>query len=719
MSRQRLTVERLFGDPPIAVLPPQRLRFSPDGLHLAWLMPAFDQRGRLDLWLGDAVTGRSRVLLDARSRVSHPRSAADQERLERQRQFAAGVTTFDWFPDGQSLLVPMGSTVLRVALDGSSTDISPDAVELADLRLSPRGTWLTWVAGGDLWLHHLEDRRTVRVTSGGSAEITHGLAEFIAQEEMHRFEGYWWAPDESRLVFTRVDASVIPETHRLEVVQDDVRAIAQRYAYAGGPNARVSLHEYVLASGEIRALEPGLEPEDYLARVNFVGGDLAVQIQHREQQWLQLRGQSDNGDFVPWLTETSDTWINLHDNLRPLPDGRFLWTSEREGLARLMAGQRGHPESVRFVSPPDLHVTQVLAVDGDRAWVQGWREQPTQRHLFEVDLQTSTARALTHAPGWHDGTVHAATRRYACVFSSTTVLPELRLLHLETGRRETLVTLPANHAAREYLLPAPQFGTLAAADGQPLWWRVTPPSNLEPDQTYPVIVYVYGGPGAQKVCDTTLPGLVILLADAGFGVLELDNRGSANRGRSFEAPLYRHMGGVEVEDQVRGLEVLRDFAWADLSRTGVFGHSYGGFMSLMCICRHPEVFKAAVAVAPVSDWKLYDTHYTERYLGNPAIDDSPYRNSSVLPHLAGLKRPLLLVHGMADDNVLVTHTTRVMRELQKHGLPFELMLYPGSRHALQEKDVSIHRFRQLLDFFGRYLSSNRLPSQSGGGTGDA
>lgn len=714
MSRKRLTVERLFGDPPIAVLPPQRLRFSPDGSQLAWLMPAFDQRGRLDLWLGDVVTGASRLLFDARSLLSHTRSAADQERLERQRQFAAGVTSFDWFPDGQSLLVPLGSTVLRVNLDGTATEVSPAAAELADPRLSPRGNWLTWVSGGDLWILHLGDRRVLRVTSGGSEVITHGLAEFIAQEEMHRFEGYWWAPDESRLVFTRVDASAIPETHRLEVVQDDVRAVAQRYPYAGGPNALVSLHEYVLASGETRLLETGLEPEDYLARVNFVGSDLAVQVQHRGQQWLQLRGQSASGDFVPWLTETSDTWINLHDNLRALPDGRFLWTSERDGLARLMAGRRGHPDSVGFASPPDLHVTHILAVEAERVWVQGWRERPTERHLFEVDLPSGTARALTRTPGWHEGTVHAATRRYACVFSRTTELPELRLLHLETSRHDTLVTLPANHAARDYLLPAPHFGTLPAADGQSLWWRLTPPANVEPGRTYPVIVYVYGGPGAQKVSDTTLPGLVILLADAGYGVLELDNRGSANRGRSFEAPLYRRMGGVEVEDQVRGLEVLRGFAWADVSRTGVFGHSYGGYMSLMCICRHPEVFRAAVAVAPVSDWRLYDTHYTERYLGNPAVDDTPYGSSSVLPHLAGLKRPLLLVHGMADDNVLVTHTTRVMRELQKHGLPFELMLYPGSRHALQEKDVSIHRFRQLLDFFGRHLSSSAIAQQTGG-----
>ncbi len=704
MTRQnKLTVERLFGDPPLAVPPAQRLRFSPDGKHLSWLMPALDQRGRLELWITRTQSPEPRPLLDARASSAQTLSAADRERLERQRQFAAGVTTFEWFPDSQSLLVPMGSSVLRVQLDGETADITPPSAELGDLRLSPRGDYLSWVAKGDLWFMHLNSGNVTRVTTGGSDVLTHGLAEFIAQEEMHRFEGYWWAPDESRLIYTRVDSSVIPETHRLEVVQDEVRAVAQRYAYAGGPNARVTLHEFVLASGETRELNPGLASEDYLARINFTGDHLTVQVQHRDQQWLELRGQAPNGDFLPWVTETSQTWINLHDNLRALPDGRFLWTSERDGLARLMIGKPSNRDSLGYCSPADLHVTNVVASATSSVLVQGWRELPTERHLFRVDLSNGSAEKLTTDAGWHDGVVQAAFNLYAHVFSTASTLPELRLLDLDNHRCDTLVSVPETHVAWNYLPPVPVFGKIAATDGQEVWWRLTPPTEVKTDQTYPVIVYVYGGPGAQKVCNSTVPGLILLLADHGYGVLELDNRGSAHRGRQFEAPLFRHMGGVEVQDQVRGVDVLREFAWADTSRIGVFGHSYGGFMSLMCITRHPEIFKAAVAVAPVSDWKLYDTHYTERYLGNPSSDDDPYNRSSVLPHLESLNRPLLLVHGMADDNVLVTHSTKVMRELQKHGREFDLMLYPGSRHALQEKDVSIHRFKQLLDFFGRNL----------------
>jgi dipeptidyl-peptidase-4 len=699
----RLTVERLFSDPPVVLMPPQRLRFSPDGAWLAWLMPAYSRRGRMDLWIADTATGSARALLESSETTPLAQSAADRERLERQRQFAAGVTSFDWFPDSRALLVPMGNTIFSVALDGTSTEITPDTADPADLRLSPKGTYLTWVSAGDLWLQRLDSRELSRVTSGGSEVITHGLAEFIAQEEMHRFEGYWWAPDESRLVYTRVDSSGIPQTHRLEVVADEVKAVSQRYPFAGGPNARVTLHEFNIATSETRELRTGAGQEDYLARIGFAGGTLTVQLQHRNQQWLQLRGQNDNGDFTPWVTETAATWINLHDNLTGLPNNRFLWTSERDGPAALMTGECGVPESVRRCSPPDLHVVSVLTAADNTAYVLGWQRNPVERHLFRIDLDSGATHRITVDAGWHDGVVHAASNRFAFVFSSTSTLPQLRLMNLATGQIKVVTAAPEDHPARTFLPALPVFGTLPAEDGQTLHWRMTPPSDPEAGRKYPVIVYVYGGPGAQKVCNTSVPGLITLFTQAGYGVFELDNRGSANRGRTFEAPLHQHMGGVEVADQVRGIDVLRQFAWADRSRVGIFGHSYGGFMALMCITRHPDVFKAAAAVAPVSDWSLYDTHYTERYLGNPVEDRTPYERSSVIPHLGQLQRPLLLVHGMADDNVLVTHTTKIMRELQKQARPFDLMLYPGSRHALQEKDVSIHRFNQMLEFFREHL----------------
>ncbi len=703
-----LTVDALFGELPVAPLPASRLRFNADASHVAFLVPAEDARGRLDLWIADCLTGQSKRLLDTGTLLLGATSAADRERQERQRQFASGVTTYEWFPDGHRLLVPIGNIVLSVTRDGQYQTIDLAHEDRGDLRLSSTGRWLTYVAQGNLYLYEIATGNTTAVTQDGGGSVSYGLAEFIAQEEMHRFEGYWWAPDDCRLIFTRVDESPIPESFRIQIVADAVEAVPQRYAYAGGPNAQVSLHAFDPSTGRTSELNVGLGTEDYLARVNFIGARLTVQVQDRQQQSLELRGELSNGEFESWMEESSSTWINLNDNLRSIGAEQLLWTSEREGLARLYVGDARCGTAMRPVSPSDLHICSVLGNSETTAWIQGWRINPNERHLYAVDLKTSSASQLTTGPGWHEGSWHRATQRYVCTWSDAAT-PHRVQLHdfARSSSQHTLYQLSPTHEAFAYTPVTPLFGSTKAIDGQELHWRLTPPievtQELADDRQFPVIVYVYGGPGAQKVCNAWSPALLQLFSHAGFGVLELDNRGSANRGRHFEAPLYQHMGGVEVDDQIHGLAVLNDFAWADPSRIGIFGHSYGGFMALMCLCRAGDRFKAGAAVAPVSDWRLYDTHYTERYLGNPAVDSTAYERSSVIPHLKALDRPLLLVHGMADDNVLVTHSTKVMRELQRLGKSFELMLYPGSRHALQERDVSRHRFTQLLDFFRRSL----------------
>ncbi|MCZ0943530.1 MAG: alpha/beta fold hydrolase, partial [Gammaproteobacteria bacterium] len=247
----------------------------------------------------------------------------------------------------------------------------------------------------------------------------------------------------------------------------------------------------------------------------------------------------------------------------------------------------------------------------------------------------------------------------------------------------------------------PELGTLTAEDGQTLHYSLTrPQSSTEP---VPLIVFVYGGPGVQRVRNEWPPLPLQLFVQRGFGVLELDNRGSANRGRRFEAPIHRRLGQAEVCDQALGVEFAANLPWVDAGRIGVFGHSYGGYMALMCLAQVPQRFRAGVAVAPVTDWRLYDTHYTERYLGHPKDNAEGYEASSVLTHIDGIQGKLLLMHGMSDDNVVFTHSMRLMTALQEANIPFELMTYPGAKHSMQQKAVAIHRFNLILDFFERHL----------------
>ena len=265
------------------------------------------------------------------------------------------------------------------------------------------------------------------------------------------------------------------------------------------------------------------------------------------------------------------------------------------------------------------------------------------------------------------------------------------------------VRIDARHPYFPYLEAhsTPLVGALVA-HGPRLFTRVTQPTGRRDGRRYPVVVHVYGGPGAQRVRRHFAPLSLQLFAQAGFGVFELDNRGSANRDRAFEGAIHGRLGHVEVEDQLAGLLHLRKLPWVDPDRIGVFGHSYGGYMVLKCLANGLG-FAAGAAVAPVTDWRLYDTHYTERYLGMP--DDNPegYAASGALPDAARIKAPLLLMHGMADDNVHFAHTLKLVKALQDAGTPFELMTYPGAKHALQERSVAIHRYNAILDFFRRRL----------------
>jgi dipeptidyl-peptidase-4 len=352
------------------------------------------------------------------------------------------------------------------------------------------------------------------------------------------------------------------------------------------------------------------------------------------------------------------------------------------------------------------HINQVIGADGEHIYACGWQDTPIENHLFAIPLDGRGFVQITDEPGWHDFSLNALKGLFLDRFSGdkrplrvqlNTIGSESEahvLFEEQINSGHPYHPFAANHVACE-------FGSVLTCDQQDLHFRLTPP--LSPEGKHPVIVYVYGGPGAQKVRKEWSPLLLQLFAHYGFGVLELDNRGSSNRGRDFEAPIYQAMGSAEVEDQLLGVELLKSVPWADVDNVGIFGHSYGGYMTLMSLCKAPAIFKAGAAVAPVSDWALYDSHYTERYMGLPQDNPEAYKQSGVIAHLENLASPLLLMHGMADDNVLFTHSTLIMSELQKLGKQFELMTYPGAKHSMQETHVSTHRFNTILNFFAQHL----------------
>ncbi|MGE0623049.1 MAG: alpha/beta fold hydrolase [Pseudomonadales bacterium] len=704
----RLTVERLFANPPLSGTLPTQLKFSPDGRYVTWLKPGEDDRERLDLWRMELATGSQGCWLNAKALIDADAVLSDAEKAERERRrlFARGITAYHISPDGALLLIPVdGVGYFFHAADGTLTRFTPEGTRQTDFRFSPKGTYVSYVRAGNLYYRTVPDGPEIAVTTDGGGLISNGIADFIAQEEMHRYDGHWWSPDESRIAFTRTDESTVAVSRRYEIDADEFNVIEQRYPYAGAGNAAVTLQVVELASGTAQPVPWQHAPDDYLARIGWAGERLAVQVQSRDQHTLHLdfhRPGHPGRQTV--LTERSDTWVNLHDNFQALDGDRFLWTSERDGTSQLYLYSNGEP--TRLTAGPG-RVTAVLHADERRVLYSGWQASPTEQHLFEVPLAGGEPVRLTQSAGWHDVVVDKSGERYIDRWTSLDNPGEIRVRSILEAPDAVLASEqddPA-HPYRPYLdsHATPVLGTLTAEDGQTLHYRLTRPAGAGVERPAALIVHVYGGPGVHRVKNEWAPLVLQLFAARGFGVLELDNRGSSNRGRDFEAPIYRRLGDVEVRDQLLGARFAQSLDWVDGARIGVFGHSYGGYMTLMCLAQAPDVFKAGVAVAPVSEWALYDTHYTERYLGTPQDNPQGYRDSAVFAHLDGLEGKLLIMHGMADDNVLFTHSTKLFKALQGRCYPFEMMTYPGSKHALQEREVSIHRYNMILDFFERSL----------------
>jgi dipeptidyl-peptidase 4 len=705
----RLTVERLFDSPSLSGALPSNVRFAPDGATVAYVANPPDDRNRLDLYCYDIAARRTQRWIDA-SKIAANAPATDAEKAEqeRRRMYSTGVTTYRWLPDARRLCCAIdGALYLFDRADGALRPITPPGARQTDLAVSGDGRYVSYVRAGDLYAYDVERDTEERLTTDARDGITNGLAEFIAQEEMHRFEGHWWSPNGRYLIFARVDDAMIPTTYRYEFTATALVAQRQRYPYAGAANATVALGVMELATRTVRWVEWRRAEGDYLARVNVGADRFVVQAQRRDQRELTVTEyRLDTLEARELLTERHSTWLNLHNNFRFVDDGSFLWTSEREGSSQLFLYRpRGAPLRL---STGRGRVNEVVHADATHAWFLGWTDRPTEQHLFRVAYDApGRAEQLTAAAGWHEATVDPTARMFLDRVSNVEQPPSLQLISMEN--RDAVVALSPNKIEEGHPYfdfwsrhAVPEFGHVPAVDGRDLWFRLTRPNT---SNRVPVLVNVYGGPGVQRVRNEWAPLTNQLFVDAGIAVFELDNRGSGNREKSFEDAIHGRLGAIEVADQLAGIDHLKRQPWVDPGRIGVIGHSYGGFMALMLLAHNSGDIRVGISTAPVTDWRLYDTHYTERYLGTPQSNEEGYRDSCALALVDRIRGKLLLMHGMADDNVLFAHTSALMQALQARHYAFELMLYPGAKHALQDRDVSVHRYQTVLEFLRRELQS--------------
>ena len=416
----------------------------------------------------------------------------------------------------------------------------------------------------------------------------------------------------------------------------------------------------------------------------------------------------------------------LNHDFHALKNGDFIWTSERSGSNQLYLYHgdgtlvrpitAGNAPVVRGALGGGVEAPGVVGVDEEEGvlYFMASRETPIERQLYAVSYRAPAQPvAVTQGHGWWTAVMPKSAAVFVGDYSDPGTPPQTALYRAD-GQRLRWVeqnALVASHPYAPYAgrYPLPEFGTLKSLDGQDLHYLLQKPVNFDPSHRYPVILLVYGGPGVQSVLRAWQDVREKLFLEAGFLVFRLDNRGSANRDSAFEGAIAGRLGSVEVDDQIVGLDWLRSLPFVRADRIGVFGWSFGGYMALRMLTDQRTHLAAGAAGAPVTDWRQYDTHYTERYMGDPTANAAAYDTSAVIPRLGALSGRLLLIHGMADDNVPLANSFGVMAALQAQGTPFDLMLYPGERHGIQGVGRQIQLWRTLLGFFGRELVGNAGP----------
>ena len=716
VSAENISLERIYSDPSISGKSPKKLKLSPDGKRATYIQAREDDYNRYDLWQYEVATGKRSMLIDSKALFSGNEALSDEEkaRRERLRVFGKGILQYTWSADGSALMFPLNGDVYYYKLGAKkAVNLTKGGGFATDVKFSPKGNFISFVRDQNLFVIDIKTQKVKALTTRGGGAIKFAMAEFVAQEEIDRMTGYWWSPDESTIALTKVDMSPVEVVTRNEIYADSIKLIDQRYPYAGTDNVEIELG-LIAVSGQadhIRWIDLGKDKDIYLTRGKWLPNSktFSYQWQTRDQQQQQLVFvDAKTTKTKPILTETSDTWVNIHDGLKFIDQG-FLWTSEQDGFKHIyLYDYKG--KQLAQLTNGDWVVDAIKAYNkrtGD-IFFSGRKDTPTESHLYKVNIkQPQQITKVSKRDGFHRISFSNDASVYLDSYSNF-MQPTQVSLHQANGQHLTWMEqnkVDANHPFYPYKSDfiEPRFGTLTAEDGQTLHYRIFEPKGFKGKR--PVINYVYGGPGAQRVTNSWSARNAFLqhLVQKGYVVFQLDNRGSYNRGKKFEDPIYKHLGQVELEDQLLGVDYLKTLDFVDPERIAIYGHSYGGYMAIMGMFKAPEVFKVGVSGAPVTDWGLYDTHYTERYAGHPGKDNKDYEVSNVFKYAEGLQGDLLIYHGMADDNVLFTNSTKLFKHLQNLGKEFDVMTYPGSKHSLRGKKVGLHLSKTIVRYFDKNL----------------
>ena len=728
---KELTIEAIFKDAGILGRAPETIKWSPDGMKVAFVQRD-DSGERGALYFVDVTTGRRAVLVSSEKLSTLAPSTStikDERKKEAVQRYS--IAAYHWSPDSKHLLFDSQGALWLFTLDtGTAVQITSSSEPFGDPKFSPEGSRISYVRNHNLYVRELEKGNERALTKDGKEDLLNGEVDWVYQEELYTNSNYFWSPDGRQVAFLQMNEKEVPSYPITDWIPLHATVDQQKYPQPGDANPEVRLAVVNSDGGKLKwitvsgantgSLPLGGNSNVLIPRFGWVrNGLLWAMVLNRVQDRLDLYFiEVNSGKWKLIMTESTDAWIDMHPEVdfHILASGdRYLWISWRDGHNHIYVYQfdKNDPLSsegkvVGQLTNGNWEVESIDGVDEQRGIVYfsanegDWR----QKNVFAVGLDGKNFRRISKENGWHSADFDPKNMQYYVdTYSALTTPPSISLCTID-GRCKAFWNA---RSVAAYNLLTPKFVDFKAADGATTLEGVIllPQSGpMMANGKAPLILNPYGGPGAQTVRDAwgTIGFFDQILARQGFAVLKVDNRGMANRGKAFALPIKHNMGEVELADQLAATkQALQQFPQLDGNRVGFWGWSYGGYFTLFAL-EHTDMFKGGVSVAPVTDWRNYDSIYTERYMGLPKENEDGYKKSSPVNFAADLRGKLLEIHGTGDDNVHMQNTIQMVNSLIYAGKPFNLMLYPRKTHGIGGFQARTHLFHMIQGHFEEFMA---------------
>jgi dipeptidyl-peptidase 4 len=704
-----LSVDRIYSEPSLSGHPTPGIAWAPDGKHLSFFKELPSGTGKEDkkeLWLMDAASGESRLLVSSQKLETvlpaEPENTTQATGLGRH-----APAQYQWAPDGGALLFQGPESLAWFDLKTQTArPLVAGKETIADAKISPDGRQVSFVRDHNVWLVRVADGKESNFTRGGTEEIRKGELDWVYPEELETTTAYWWAPDSSAIAYLEMDERKVTQYPLVDFASYTGGSDDERYPVAGGNNPIVRVLVGNVGGGEPRVMDTGAETDIYIPRVNWLvdSKHVAIQRLNRPQTVIELLiADAASGKARVVLTDKDLYWINVSDDLTFLKDGkRFLWSSERSGYRHIYLYDL-EGKQIAQVTQGKWEVFGMRAVDEARGLVYftAAEKSPMERHLYRVSLDGSGFTRITKEDGTHGVNFAPDASAFVDTYSNSMNPPRQDLVRTDGSR---VVAVDENRVAElaDLHLSPVEFLSVRSHDGVDLNAMMIKPPDFNPAKKYPVLVYTYGGPHAQVVLNAWQGSTFLwhqFMAQKGFIIFALDNRGSAGRGHLFEEPIHFRFGAQELSDQRDGAAYLKSLPYVDGNRIGVWGWSFGGHMTLHAVFEDPEDFKVGFAGGPVTDWHYYDSIYTERYLGLLPQNEESYQESSPIQNAAKFKGKLLIAHGTGDDNVHYANTLSLINEMIEAGKYVEVMAFPGRGHGASDPAARRVLMNRVTQFF--------------------